>query len=72
MMFIARIIRGEQPYVYPVSPEAAVLSSDGSMVLFQRRSLRAWRHKNGLGASAVSDTPHSAIASAKVLLEMLD
>lgn len=69
MMYLARIIRGERPFVCAVLPEDVVIGMNGTHVTFRRRSLRAWRHKNGKGASAVSDSPASAIASAKVLLE---
>lgn len=68
-LYLARIVRGCAPHVYPVSEFEAFTYANGQGVIWKRRELGAWRHAGGKGASAIMTTPATAIASAKMALE---
>jgi hypothetical protein len=71
-MYLARVVRnrkGIKTFVHPVTDTELKITScrEPRDMKHGPREKRAWRTKDG--AAAISDTPHSAIGSAKVMLE---
>jgi hypothetical protein len=71
-MYLARVVRswkGIRAFVHPVTDTELIMTScrEPRDMKHGPRRKRAWRTKDG--AAAISDTAHSAIGAAKVMLE---
>lgn len=66
MMFLAKILHGCEPIITPVVSHEWVVGLGNNVV---KRPRQPWARAIKGGAAALSQTPHGAIASAKVVLE---